>query len=200
MNVREEKAALRRMARTLPRPDYSAAQAAFLALPEVERARTVMLFAGVRAEPDTRSLHRTLARRGKRLAYPVCLPGRALEARLVSALEELVPGAYGIPEPGVGCPAVSRDDIDLILVPCLLCDRRGIRLGHGAGYYDRFLAGYGGVTACLCPPERLQSPLPADAWDVPVSLVVTGQAPGGAPSPTAQAGGEAPARLSKSAP
>ena len=57
-----------------------------------------------------------------------------------------------------------------------------------------------GLVNDVFTPERLQSPLPADAWDVPVSLVVTGQAPGGAPAPTAQAGGEAPARLSKSAP
>ena len=175
MSVREEKAALRRMARALPRPDYSAAAAAFLALPEVERARTIMLFAGVGTEPDTRPLHRALAARGKRLAYPVCLPGHMLEARLVSALDELVPGAYGIPEPGGGCPTAPRDEIDLVLVPCLLCDRRGVRLGHGAGYYDRFLAGCRGATVCLCPPERLWDALPADEWDVPVGLVVTGQ-------------------------
>ena len=171
--VTEAKAALRRRLLALPPPDWSPLTEAFLALPEVEAARTVLLFYGVDWEPDTRGVMEELLRRGKTVAMPRCLPGRRMEARLVAGPGDLRPRAFGIPEPGEDCPAAERGMMDLILVPNLCCDRRGYRLGRGAGYYDRYLAGYAGVTAALCPADRLQEELPRDGYDLPVDLVLT---------------------------
>lgn len=146
---------------------------AFLALPELEAARTVLLFYGMGKEPDTRELIVRLLSRGKTVALPRCLPGRRMEARAVAGLNDLRPGAYGILEPDEVCPVIERDRIDLILAPNLCCDRLGYRLGHGAGYYDRYLAGYSGITAALCPEEWLQEEVPRDEFDLPVKLVLT---------------------------
>ena len=169
----EKKAALRRQLAEAPRPDWTPMLQAFLALPELAQAHTVLLFYGVGKEPDTRDLIAELLRRGYAVALPRCLPGRKMEARAVSGLDDLRPGAYGIPEPGEACPVVGRERIDLILVPNLCCDKQGYRLGHGAGYYDRYLAGYAGVTAALCPEEWLQERLPRDDFDLPVQFVLT---------------------------
>lgn len=169
----EEKAALRRELARAPRPDWEPLLRAFLALPELEAARTVLLFYGVGREPDTRGLIAELLRRGKSVALPRCLPGRRMEARAVTGEDGLRPGAYGIPEPGEDCPVVERERIGLILVPSLCCDRQGFRLGHGAGYYDRYLAGYAGLTVSLCPEEWLREELPRDEFDLPVGLVLT---------------------------
>ena len=51
--------------------------------------------------------------------------------------DELVPGAYGISEPGPGASLVTPA---LVITPLLAVDRVGYRLGYGAGYYDRTLA------------------------------------------------------------
>jgi 5-formyltetrahydrofolate cyclo-ligase len=169
----EAKAALRESLARLPRPDWTPLLAAFLALPELERARTVLLFCGAGREPDTTGLIRALLDRGKRVALPRCLPGRRMEARQVTDFNQLRPGAYGILEPEPVCPAVERDTIDLILTPNLCCDRQGYRLGHGGGYYDRYLAGYPGLTVALCPRAWLQERLPRDQFDLPVGLVLT---------------------------
>ena len=88
-------------------------------------------------------------------------------------LEEVEPGLMGIPAPKMpertdGIPAA-----DLILVPCVAASPGGIRLGHGAGYYDRFLAGQSGKTVCLCFRALLRPDLPAEDTDIPVDLVVT---------------------------
>lgn len=171
--VTEAKAALRRRLAELPCPDWTPLLGAFLTLLEVERARAVLLFYGVGREPDTRELIVELLGRGKTVALPRCLPGRRMEARAVSGLDDVRPGTYGIPEPVEGCPVIERDRLDLILAPNLCCDRWGYRLGHGAGYYDRYLAGYAGVTAALCPEEWLQEELPRDEFDLPVQLVLT---------------------------
>ena len=171
--ITERKQALRRGIRELPVPDWTALLERFLALPQVEEAGTVMIFRGVGDEPDTMPLLDALLRRGKRVAFPRCLPGRAMEARAVAGAHQLAGGKYGIPEPGEDCPLVPREELDVILVPHLCCDRAGRRLGRGGGYYDRYLAGCGAFTVCLCPSDRLVDELPGEEWDVPVRLVLT---------------------------
>lgn len=146
---------------------------AFLALPKVEQADTVMLFYGVGRELDTTPLLEALLAQGKRVCYPVCLPERQMQARAVSGPEQLVPGKFGIPAPGEDCPLVPQREIDAVLVPCLLCDRQGYRLGYGGGYYDRWLADFQGFTVCICPEERLVDELPREAFDMPVCLVLS---------------------------
>lgn len=171
--VTEAKAALRRRLNALPPADWPPLCRRFLALPQVDRAGTVLLFWGVGREPDTSGILEALLRRGKRLALPRCLPGRRMEARQVTGPQCLRPGAYGIPEPGENCPLIPREEIDLILVPNLCCDRQGYRLGHGGGYYDRYLTDYRGCTVALCPEEWVRLRLPTDEFDQPVALVLT---------------------------
>ena len=88
---------------------------------------------------------------------------------------ELAPGRRGLLEP-VG-PRLGLDAIaacDLVLVPALLVDRRGNRLGKGGGSYDRALARATGLTvALLADDELVDEPLPHDAHDVPVRAVAT---------------------------
>ena len=173
MKIAERKSALRREAALLPKMDAPGAVRDFLALPQVEAADTVMLFCGVGRELDTLPILEELLKRGKRVVYPVCLPGRQMETRAVSHAEELVPGRFGIPAPDEGCPIVPKEEIGVVLVPCLMCDRAGYRLGYGGGYYDRWLVGYEGFTVCICPRERLTDELPRDGFDIPVQLVLS---------------------------
>ena len=145
----------------------------FLALPWTAEADTLLLFYGVGAEPDTGHLLLELWRQDKRVLLPKCLPGRAMEARLVRSGDDLRPGAFGIPEPSESCPRVEKGDIDLILVPALCYDLSRRRLGQGGGYYDRYLAGYGGRTVGLCREALLQRELPVEDHDRAVDLVLT---------------------------
>lgn len=173
MSVEKKKQALRRTASLLPRIHAPALVEEFLALPQVEQADTVMLFWGVGRELDTQPILEALLERGKRVVYPVCLPGRQMETRAVTHPDDLVPGTFGIPAPHEGCPRVDKTGIGAVLVPCLMCDRKGYRLGFGGGYYDRWLAGFDGFTVCICPKDRMTDELPRDGYDVPVKLVLT---------------------------
>lgn len=171
--VTEAKAALRQQMAALSCPDWQPLLERFLALPELETAHTVMLFYGVGREPDTVSVIDELLRRGKTVALPRCLAQRRMEARVIASCSDLVPGTFGIPEPGEDCSVIERDRIDLILVPNLCCDKHGYRLGHGGGYYDRYLAGYSGMTVALCPQAWFREKLPRDEFDLPVRLVLS---------------------------
>ena len=147
--------------------------ARFLALPQLKQAGTVLIYYGVGREMDTMPIFHALLAQGKRVAFPVCLPGRQMEGRLVTDPEQLVPGAHGIPAPDTGCPAAPKNEIDLVLAPCLMCDREGYRLGYGGGYYDRWLTDYQGFAVCICPAPRLVDRLPRDRFDRPVDLVLS---------------------------
>ena len=172
MTVKERKEELRRHAAGLPQEDAWALFQRFLALPEVESADTLMVFYGTGREPDTLPLIRALLERGKRVALPVVLPHRGMEARQVLDVDQLVPNRYGIPEPGQSCPLVSKGEIAVVLVPHLMCDREGYRLGWGGGYYDRWLADFTGLTVSVCRANRLVDHMPREEFDVPVKLVL----------------------------
>ena len=140
MTPQELKERLRRQAAALPRANVPHLLEQFLALPQVEAAHTVMVFYGVGREPDTTALIDQLLAMGKRVALPVCLPQRKMEARIITSQDQLIPNHYGIPEPDGVCPIVPQEDVDVVLVPNMMCDRAGYRLGQGGGYYDRFFA------------------------------------------------------------
>lgn len=172
MTVQERKAELRRQAAGLPQMEAGALFQRFLALPQVEEADTVMVFYGTGREPNTVPLIQALLERGKRVTLPVVLPHRGMEARQVLNIDKLIPNRFGIPEPDGACPVVSKGEIGVALIPHLMCDRDGYRLGWGGGYYDRWLADYPGFTVCICRPGRLARRIPREDFDVPVMLVL----------------------------
>jgi len=90
----------------------------------------------------------TLSLIAARLAekMPVFLPKtlvreKRLEVFPINSVEDLAPGAYGIPEPVESrVEKTGKPGIDLVLVPGSVFDRRGGRYGYGGGFYDRFLS------------------------------------------------------------
>jgi 5-formyltetrahydrofolate cyclo-ligase len=73
------------------------------------------------------------------------------------------------PRLGVGAIASA----DLVLVPALLVDRAGYRLGRGGGSYDRALPRTSGLTVALVHDDELVDELPHEEHDVPVAAVAT---------------------------
>lgn len=144
----------------------------FLNHPQVARAETVLLFAGMGLEVDTRPLLEQLEGQGKRICLPRCLPGHAMEARRYDSAR-LVRHRYGMLEPDLSCPVVDKAQIDLILVPGLCFDRHCCRLGRGGGFYDRYLADFPGFTLGLCRRALLCDAVPVEPWDRPVDAVLT---------------------------
>ena len=179
--ISEAKAALRRQVRghlaaldaRARRQSDDALFARFLSLPQLAKARTVLLFYGMGSEPDTARLIPQVLALGKRAALPRCLPGHGMEARLWDGAQPLVRHPYGMWEPGEACPILPKTELDLILVPGVCYDQSGFRLGQGGGFYDRYLSDFSGVTVGLCRDGVLQHQLPREVHDLPVHLVVT---------------------------
>lgn len=141
--------------------------------PEYQQARTVMGFVSMKTEADMLPFLRRTLGDGKRLVVPLCTAPGYMEARLINGMDDLRPGSYGILEPKAKCPQLAPEEIEFAVIPCVACDRWGNRLGHGGGYYDRYLAMYTGPAALVCPEALLQPSIPMEPLDRPVGLVVT---------------------------
>lgn len=138
--------------------------------------RVVSGFCPIRSEIDVRPLMLALASMtGADLAMPVVVArGQPLLFRRWQADRALVPGPFGTAHPAESEPALVPD---LVLVPLLAFDRRRHRLGYGAGFYDRTLAGLrvaGPLTAVgVAYGAQEVDAVPIGAHDQRLDLVLT---------------------------
>ncbi|MFP5252599.1 MAG: 5-formyltetrahydrofolate cyclo-ligase [Actinomycetes bacterium] len=150
-----------------------------LAAPEVRRAATVAAYVSVGTEPGTGPLLEGLASAGKRVLLPVLLPDGDLDWSVYRGADSLARARLGLLEPvgpRLGPSAVATADV--VLVPALAVDRRGVRLGRGGGSYDRALARVpaGTFVCALLHDDELLEEVPRAQHDRTVTAVVT---PGG---------------------
>ena len=141
----------------------------------IRDGETVMVYSSKELEVNTRPLVDKLLARGNPVIVPIIV--REDVSLRLSYLEDpsvLVLSTFGVPEP-IGNEIPARpEDVDTIILPMLGFDRRGGRLGYGAGYYDRFLARnprirrIGIAFACQEAGE-----VPCDANDFHMNLIIT---------------------------
>lgn len=110
-----------------------------LALPQYKAAKTILAYLALPGEADLDEVIRAALAEGKQVYVPVCLPERQMEAGQLTDMEDFIPGPYGLRDLPPGYLRGEPEEMDLVLVPAVACDRSGARLGHGAGYYDRYL-------------------------------------------------------------
>lgn len=156
-----DKQALRRELRARraalsPAERIGAAQGLAQQLMELPETLTDERVAGYWASGGELSLHLVVPRLLARGAtyYLPRVPERAgaLSFAAWRTGDDIVPNRFGIPEPAHGAPPIAPDALELVFVPLLAFDRRGHRLGMGAGYYDR-------TFAFLATGERPREPL-----------------------------------------
>jgi 5-formyltetrahydrofolate cyclo-ligase len=140
------------------------------------QAGTIMAYWPFRNEVDTSQIVRAALAAGKRVALPRTIKQeKRLMRLLVTDIErDLIPGAYGIMEPRPELPEASAEEIGLVIVPGLVFDRVGNRIGYGGGYYDRALPLLTkAAKVAVAFNLQLVSRVPADERDRPVDYVVT---------------------------
>lgn len=135
-------------------------------------AKTVFLTLSFGSEFDTRPLVQGAWAAKKTVLTPVALPGRRMELVAFGPDTPLAQTAYGLWEVPPGSRiAVDPEEVDFCLIPGLVFDPMGGRIGYGGGYYDSFLPSLAqgtGLVAAAFDLQVLPGPLPMDPHDFPV--------------------------------
>ncbi|HPW53560.1 MAG TPA: 5-formyltetrahydrofolate cyclo-ligase [Erysipelotrichaceae bacterium] len=106
---------------------------------EAYKPAMVMSYMALENEVNLNRLHFLLNRKGIKLCFP-----KVEEDEIKAYMSyRFVKGSFNILEPDNGV-LIKKEDIDIIVVPCVGFDRNKNRLGHGKGYYDKYLQDFTG--------------------------------------------------------
>ncbi|MBQ4153345.1 MAG: 5-formyltetrahydrofolate cyclo-ligase [Oscillospiraceae bacterium] len=146
-----------------------------IALPEYREAKMLITYISTPIEVATFRLVEDALRNGKTVVAPRCVPDRiAMDFYRINGISDLETASFSVLEPKVACcERVSEFPDSICIVPGLLFDDEGFRLGYGKGYYDRFLSNYQGVTVGVCYTACMRERLPRGRFDRSVDLLVT---------------------------
>jgi 5-formyltetrahydrofolate cyclo-ligase len=162
---------------------------AIVASPEFANAKHIFVYRAIGSEVALDTLCETALKLGKVLAYPKCVRNEAGEPALdwyaVANTNDkgcFTKGAYGILEPDEKrLVKLVLQELNpkksMVVVPGLAFDQRGMRLGYGGGYYDRFLSRFNASAIGASYTETYLDELSAadliESHDIPLNAVAT---------------------------
>ena len=133
-------------------------------------AKKIACYYPIGSEVLTQDIMQEILGDGKELFLPK-VDGDNLSFRKIGGLKDLEKGAFGIMEPKDNCP--EGKEFDIVLVPAVAMTKKGIRLGYGHGYYDRFLSELNVKTISLTYSKQIVKSIPYSEKDVKIDWVVT---------------------------
>ncbi len=140
-------------------------------------AKYILTYAPTDEEIDVTPVALDALAQGKAVAFPKCRPEtHTMDYRFVTSLDELSPDSYGLPEPPESAPLFDPETMAaeaLCLVPGLVYDRKGFRLGYGKGFYDRYLSSFGGNAVGIVYSDFIVPEVPRGRFDVTIKILLT---------------------------
>jgi len=144
-------------------------------LPEAKEAKAVFSYLAAWDEADMSLFHSFLKEKGAAAAFPVSYRGGIMEAFRPEDETAVEEGCFGIKSPVPGrSEKMEPEDFDLVIVPCVAFDEDKNRLGHGGGYYDRYLPRCTNARfVCVAFEAQRISGLCTGRYDVKMDKIVT---------------------------
>jgi 5-formyltetrahydrofolate cyclo-ligase len=147
----------------------------FLTDENVLRASIIGITISDFPEVETENIIKKLWGMGKTVVVPKCVPkDRTMTFYKIESFDQLETVYMHLQEPNpLVTTAVSSNDIDLLIVPGIVYDLSGFRIGYGGGYYDRYLAEFAGHTISLAFDFQVCSFVERENYDIPVDKIIT---------------------------
>lgn len=146
-------------------------------LKEFQKAQTIMFYVSFKSEVDTNQMIQETLNLGKKVVVPVVNKKFKLQAAILTNFKkDLVPGAFGLLEPKPEKRRlISPGKINLVIVPGVVFDKCGNRIGFGKGYYDRFLKKMKKQAKLigLAFEFQVKTKIPCRPYDVKLDKIVT---------------------------
>jgi len=140
-----------------------------------KKARTIGVTIAQGFEWDTKPIIEAAWKDDKTIAAPKCTPKeKQLTFYQLDDYNQLEVVYYNLLEPKPEeTLKVHKQEIDVLIVPGLLFDRQGYRIGFGGGFYDRFLVDFPNTTLSMLHSRQLMDNIPREAFDIPVQYLIT---------------------------
>lgn len=141
-------------------------------LDSYKKSKTIMFFVSFNSEVDTHHMIKE-ALKNKTIIVPKVMH-HEIEPSVIIDFDNLIPsGKFSVLEP-IETMKVAYKNIDLVLVPGIVFDKEGHRIGYGFGYYDKFLKKVPKtIKIGLAFDFQVVDKIPREMHDVPVDMVVT---------------------------
>jgi 5-formyltetrahydrofolate cyclo-ligase len=149
-------------------------QRTFIESAEFARAKVLALYAPIFNEVDTAEVFDAALAASKMVLYPA-VSGESLVFRRVLSLGSLRKGAFGVLEPDSSCRTYEPREVDTVLIPGVVFDVAGRRLGYGKGYYDKTLHSLegSGKLVGFCLDFQVVDVITDEPHDVKMDLLIT---------------------------
>lgn len=137
-------------------------------------AKNIMFYMSVNNEVDLQEAMESV--RGRK---NIILPKTDLQNvkivpyKVSNPQDDLEAGAFGIPEPKRTSQLFDKEELNLILVPGVAFDLQGNRIGHGKGYYDRFLKETSALKMGIAYEFQIVDSINTEEYDIPVDFIIT---------------------------
>lgn len=138
------------------------------------QADTIAITISTDLEIQTSAIIEKAWKENKKVAVPKCNPkDRSMIFRYIQDFSQLETVYYHLQEPiQETTEEAQKTELDLIIVPGLVFDEQGFRIGFGGGYYDRYLQDFKGNTISLLMKEQLCKQVPREEYDIPVRTLI----------------------------
>ena len=149
----------------------------FLKMKQMQSAKTILIYIGVKSEVQTLELIKKLLLDGKKVIVPITLFNeRELILSEIKGVKNLIEKKNGLIEPKeIPENPIKAEELDLIVIPGVAFDKEGYRIGTGFGFYDKLLRKVSSKMPLIgfCFEENLVERLPAESHDIKMNIVIT---------------------------
>ena len=138
-------------------------------------SNVIAVYMGFGSEVRTDKLISFALDYGKMVVIPKTVSGNDMIFCKIDADTKFVKDKYGILTVDTNetdCE-VNKCDIDLFIVPGVAFDKRGGRIGYGAGYYDRYLYGLNAIKVGICYEMQLVDDVHNERNDINMNKIIT---------------------------
>jgi len=138
-----------------------------------QKVKKVCFYVSTKEEVDTKEIIKTeLQKKQKQIIVPK-IDRYNLKLFLITSFADLKKGKFDILEPKENLAEIDKSEIDLFIVPGVVFDNRGNRIGKGKGYYDRLLQDIQAIKVGLTYDFQAQENIPFESHDQPVDYLIT---------------------------
>lgn len=139
---------------------------------EYKKANKIFVYINDNREIATDIIIANALLEGKQVFVPCVTSPSEMIAVKVDSNTQYTVNKYGIKEPIIGDTTVVDSDFDLVICPLVGCTTKGDRLGHGKGYYDRFLSKNNCYKIGLAFAVQVVDDLPTQSTDVLLDRII----------------------------